>query len=81
MERVMRKALESSLVAALVAGGVLVATRQAPPVSGDAARDFLLARDCVELGRCHAVGASASALSLYHGPLWPDVIALVELAR
>lgn len=48
------------------------------PVHLDTARDLLLARDCVDAGRCHFAGPPASIGGLWQGALWIHVL---EAAR
>lgn len=55
----------------LLAGG--------PLVHVDTTRDLLLARDCAELGRCAAGGATTSFAGLRQGALWPDVLSAARL--
>lgn len=59
--------------------GVLALAASAPVLQADVARDFLLARDCVELGRCHLRGATSAFLGITQGALWVNLIALVTL--
>lgn len=51
-----------------------------PLVHVDTTRDLLLARDCAELGRCAAGGATTSFAGLRQGALWPDLLAAARLA-
>ncbi len=41
-----------------------------PPLHPDTARDLLLARDCIERGRCATEGARSSFLGLVQGDVW-----------
>jgi hypothetical protein len=49
-----------------------------PPLHEDTARDLLLARDCVDAGRCAMAGPTASFGGLAQGALW---IHLLETSR
>lgn len=40
------------------------------PVHPDTLRDLLFARDCVEGGRCHALGPQSGLAAVRHGTLW-----------
>jgi hypothetical protein len=46
----------------------------APPLHEDTARDLLLARDCVEQGRCAMSGPQASFDGLVQGALWDHLL-------
>jgi hypothetical protein len=48
-------------------------------VSDDSIRDQLFVRDCVELERCHLIGANASLLGLHQGAVWLDLLVAVRL--
>jgi len=48
-------------------------------VTDDALRDVLMARDCAELGQCHAVGPNTSMPGFYHGVLWLDLLTAIHL--
>lgn len=52
-----------------------------PPgiITDDSTRDDLLARDCVELGRCHLLGAPSSLAGFFHGALLVDLLVAVRL--
>jgi hypothetical protein len=50
----------------------------APPIHEDTARDLLLARDCVDAGRCAMAGPHASFAGLTQGALWGH---LLEVCR
>jgi hypothetical protein len=43
---------------------------------GDTTRDFLLVRDCLELGRCETAGAASSLADVHLGASWLDLLAL-----
>lgn len=66
---------------AVFAAALVVLLGQAPdvPITHDAARDQLMARDCVELGRCHLVGAATSLRSLHQGAAWIDALVAVRM--
>ncbi len=49
------------------------------PVNGDVSRDWLLARDCVDLDQCHTYGANSSVPGTSFGAIWLDVIETVRL--
>jgi len=49
-------------------------------ITDDGVRDQLLARDCVELGRCHTVGPAASVPGFFQGAAWVDLLVAVRLA-
>jgi hypothetical protein len=51
----------------------------ADSLGGDAVRDQLLARDCIELGRCHLSGAHTSYRNFYQGTLWVDLVIAVRV--
>ncbi|HVM97891.1 MAG TPA: hypothetical protein VMT89_15965 [Candidatus Acidoferrales bacterium] len=52
-----------------------------PPfvATDDAIRDQLLARDCVELGRCHLIGAPTSLHGFDQGAYWIDLLVATRL--
>ena len=50
-----------------------------PFMTDDGIRDQLLVRDCVELGRCHLIGASASLRGFFHGAVWLELLTAVRL--
>jgi hypothetical protein len=70
-----RRALEGSLFAA---AAWLLYTRVHAPVHLDTTRDVLIARDCVEGGKCHFEGPLSSFARLAQGATW---IHLLEAAR
>src|SRR5437870_365383 len=49
------------------------------PIWNDGVRDQLLARDCVELGHCRLIGATASVPGFYQGAVWIDLLVAVRL--
>jgi len=53
-----------------------------PPfaVTDDGVRDQLLARDCVELGDCHLIGAPTSVRGIHQGAAWIDLLVAVRFA-
>ena len=65
----------------VLAAALTVLLAQAPevPITHDAARDQLMARDCAELGRCHLVGAATSLRSLHQGAAWTDTLVAARL--
>jgi len=68
-----------ALIAALWALFWLLA--DGPLVHVDTTRDLLMGRDCAELARCAAGGATTSFAGLRQGALWPDLIAAARLAK
>ncbi len=69
----------SAVCVTLVAWAWLDHINPAFPITDDGVRDQLLARDCVELGRCRLIGASASVTGFHHGAAWIDLLAAVRL--
>src|SRR4029079_8308433 len=52
------------------------------PIHGDAVRDQLLVRDCIDLGRCHLLGAPSSIRGpfyIFHGAVWLELLTAVRL--
>jgi hypothetical protein len=49
------------------------------PITDDAVRDQLLARDCTDLGHCHLIGASTSVRGFHQGAVWLDLLIAVRL--
>ena len=73
--------LRRLLPLAVFAAALTVLLWQVPevPVSDDAARDQLMARDCVEAGHCHLVGATTSLRGVHQGTAWIDALVAVRL--
>lgn len=52
-----------------------------PPyaVTDDGVRDQLLARDCIDLGRCHLMGPATSVAGFQQGAVWLDLVIAVRM--
>lgn len=74
-----RAGIVLTLIVAALAFASLNRVNPPFPITDDGVRDQLFARDCVELGHCHQVGASASVRGLHHGAAWIDLLTAVRL--
>jgi hypothetical protein len=68
-----------AIAVALVAFAWLDHVNPPPFMNDDGIRDQLLVRDCIELGRCHLIGASASLRGFSHGAVWIELLTAVRL--
>lgn len=69
-----------ALGAWLAGFAALAALAGDPPLHADTGRDWVLARQCVELGRCSMAGPSASFRGLTHGGLWIHLLSICQAA-
>ncbi len=67
--------------AAVGLGAFLFLSAVTPPtaVTDDTARDLLLVRDCIDLSKCHTMGAPTSVAGFRQGAAWLDLLVLVRL--
>ena len=49
------------------------------PINDDGIRDQLMARDCVELGRCFLIGPPTSVHGFHQGAVWLDLLIAIRL--